>query len=326
MEYFVPKYGTPLEVAATNKSNKTCIIVCIIVTLIIVGLLVVVAIAVAVGVGLGVGLHHRGNDPAATPTTTSATTTTTSAASVASSCPCGCSSVSIGSLLSRVINGVPATPNSWPWMVHVRMSGFGTCGGFLISDQHIITAAHCVSNIAASRVKVYAALQKISLLSSADVRSVSAISSHPDYNATTLQNDIAVLKLSSSYTISSNIGACCLPVNGTSLPALHEKALVMGWGRTVEGLASSDSDNLLQAIVQVQNSSAACTVSPIKLCAGLGTTDTCQGDSGGPLVTNVNNRWTCTGIVSGGEGCRGSGSYTRVSAFRPFIDNALSTL
>lgn len=326
MEYITPKYGEPLEVDVTEKSNKTCVIVCIIVTFILVGILVLAAIAVAVGVGLGVGLRHRGNDHAAAPTTTTTTIATTTVGRAPSSCPCGCSPVSIESLLSRVINGVPATANSWPWMVHVRMSGLGTCGGFLISSQHIITAAHCVSDIAPSRVKVYAGLQKVSQLSNADVRSVSAISSHPEYNPSTLENDIAVLKLSSSYTISAKIGACCLPVNGTSLPALDEKALVMGWGRTVDGLSSSDSDNLLQAIVQVQNSSATCTVSPTRLCAGLGTTDTCQGDSGGPLVTNVNNQWTCTGIVSGGINCGGFGSYTRVSAFRPFIDNALSTL
>ena len=100
----------------------------------------------------------------------------------------------------------------------------------------------------------------------------------------------------------------------------------MGWGRTAEGIFSSIPDDLLQAVVQIQNSSATCTASSINFCAGLGTTDTCQGDSGGPLLTSVNNQLTCTGIVSSGVGCRGFGSYTRVSAFRSFIDSAMQTL
>ena len=295
-----------------------------------------ILVGTAIGIGLGVGFTGTSESDllVVTPPIVGTTTSTSPAAiiessttaSVATRCTCGCSPVSIGSLLSRVINGVTATANSWPWMVYVVINSNSVCGGFLVDYQHVVTAAHCVPNGAADTVDVYAGLQKVSLRTDNDRRRASAILPHPSFNPTTLDNDIAVLKLASNYTPSSKVGPCCLPLGTTSLPTTSQRALIMGWGTTIDGVSSSTSDDLLQAVVQIEDSSTKCTVSSIKFCAGLGTTDTCQGDSGGPLLTNVNNQWTCTGVVSAGVGCTGFGSYTRVSAFRSFIDNAIQTL
>ena len=327
-------YPAPAPAASAGTSTAVTAgkIICIVIIVIVSIFVILGAIGIALGVGLGVGLRNRGSSDSGTNSGTTASVTTSATTTVAGACSCGCSPVSIGSLLSRVINGNVATANSWPWMVYVTITNpltpnrQSTCGGFLISDQHVVTAAHCVPNGIAETVDVYAGLQKVSLRTENDRRRASAILPHPSYDAKTFDNDIAVIKLASSYTLSSKIGPCCLPTGATSLPTTSQKAVIMGWGTTIDGVTSSVSDDLLQAVVQIQDSSTKCTVSSVKFCAGLGTTDTCQGDSGGPLLTNVNNQWTCTGVVSSGVGCQGFGDYARVSAFRSFIDNAVQTL
>ena len=318
----------PATSVAAGAGTSTGKIVAIVVGVIVVGVLALGAVGIALGVGLGVGLRNKGSsDSSATSgTTVSGQTTAVATVTVSPSCTCGCSTVSIGSVLSRIINGVTATANSWPWMVYVSINSKTACGGFLIDYQHVVTAAHCVPNPTTDSVYVYAGLQRLSSATSDNRRFVSAIRSHPNYNSVTFDNDIAVLKLASSFTPSAKIGTCCLPTGTTSLPTIGEKAMIMGWGRTVDSATNTGSDELLQAVVQIQDTSETCKVSSIKFCAGLGTTDSCQGDSGGPLLTNVNSQWTCTGVVSSGVGCKGYGSYTRVSAFRSFIDSAVQTL
>jgi secreted trypsin-like serine protease len=334
-------------VTATPAAASVGKIICIIITFVVGVFVAIGVVAIALGVGLGVSLRNNDSSnsgststtgttlssqtAASTARSTTASTTASSTASsttaVTTSCStCGCSPKNITAVLGRVINGVTATANSWPWMVYLSINSRSLCGGFLIGYQHVVTAAHCVTSPATDIVYVYAGLQKRSAATINDRRLVSAIRAHPNYNPVNFDNDIAVLKLTSSFTPSAKIGTCCLPTVAASLPTVGQKALVMGWGTTIDGVSSSTSDDLKEAVVQIQDTSATCTVSTIKFCAGLGTTDTCQGDSGGPLLTSVNNQWTCTGVVSSGVGCRGYGSYTRVSAFRSFIDNAVQTL
>ena len=47
---------------------------------------------------------------------------------------------------SRVVNGEEATPHSWPWQISLRYKAYGhICGGSLIKDNYVLTAAHCVN-------------------------------------------------------------------------------------------------------------------------------------------------------------------------------------
>jgi secreted trypsin-like serine protease len=316
MRYPAPNYIVQAT-AAKASSSKIPIIVAISVTV----FLAVCGIAIGLGVGLGIGNKQD----------------STSGLSIKVDCnynssSCGCAATKPTFKSTKIINGYSATAHSWPWMVALYNEDSFRCGGFLAANySFVITAAHCVYGVEQNSILIYAGVDALSSRATAQYRTVSNWQIHPNYysSSTTTLNDIAVIKLSSSFDKNDNVALCCLPSSGTSLPAVGEVAAIAGWGLTVDGDTSSSSDTLLQALIQIQSSSSTCNVSSTsdtRFCAGYGTTDTCQGDSGGPVMTNINNLWTCTGIVSYGIGCKGSGYYTRVSYFRSFIDNATKYL
>jgi secreted trypsin-like serine protease len=208
------------------------------------------------------------------------------------------------------------------------------CGGFLVTYQHFITAAHCVQDKSKELMAVYAGLQRLSSRWFIQKRAVAAYTYHPSHTFGSSIGDVAVVKLSSSFDMDEKIGLCCLNWN-LSLPAMNEHGAIVGWGVTaVTNISASHisevnvAQQLHQAIVQVEDP-AMCNITATadrRFCAGYGRTDACYGDSGSPFMTSENNSWTCSGIVSTGDGCGNGGVYTRVSFYRDFIEHALLTL
>ena len=45
---------------------------------------------------------------------------------------------------ARVVNGENAAPHAWPWQISLRVNGRHICGGSLIKNDWVVTAAHCV--------------------------------------------------------------------------------------------------------------------------------------------------------------------------------------
>jgi len=89
-------------------------------------------------------------------------------------------------------------------------------------------------------------------------------------------NDIALIKLTSSFDKNDDVGLCCLTSASTSLPILNEFGVIIGWELTIEGYISSLSDNLLQQVIQIQNSSSYCNISSTwdtHFCPEYGTSD-----------------------------------------------------
>ena len=307
MRYPTPNYIVQPRVAPAKASHKTRNIIIGVVACLV---LTVIIIAIALGVGLGVGLRKK------------------------SSKACGTSVVK-PTFASKIIDGHEATAHSWPWIVALYYRGSFRCGGALVSNfQYVLTAAHCVDDddFNPSLMQVYAGLHSRSSLSDGQVRTVSNYKIHPNYVSTAahISNDIAVLKLSSSFNSNDNVNLCCLPPSSSTIPSLNESAVIIGWGTTIAGVSSSISSKLLQAEIFIDGVSTLCDASAnpeVKFCAGYNGRDSCQGDSGGPLMTKINNAWACTGIVSSGRGCgRGSGYYTRVAYFRSFIDSTINSL
>ena len=130
---------------------------------------------------------------------------------------CGCSTNPVS--ISRIVGGETAGVATWSWAVSISINGIAQCGGSIISNSWVITAAHCVSDYVPSQITIYAGSTRPQ--SSTQNRVPSRIIVHPLYIAATYENDIALLQLSSPLAMNDpNIAAICIPsVNSAVLSA-----------------------------------------------------------------------------------------------------------
>jgi secreted trypsin-like serine protease len=245
---------------------------------------------------------------------------------------------------TRIVGGTIAGAGEYPWQVAILkkqgQSLYFICGGTLIGDQRVVTAAHCTSG-AASSLKVLVGTQRLS--SGGSVLDVSTYADHPSYSSSTNRFDAAVLQLATSGIAAGGKTLSLIGQEGSSDDALWAPGKLLaisGWGTTSEG--GSVSDQLREAQVSRiadstcgQSDHYGASFDPATMvCAGFeqGGVDTCQGDSGGPLAASTQDplpvsandpsQWRLTGITSWGDGCareKKPGVYTRVAA--PAIRN-----
>ncbi|XP_078538390.1 transmembrane protease serine 4 [Lissotriton helveticus] len=207
---------------------------------------------------------------------------------------------------SRIIGGVSSSINSWPWQVSLQCQGSHVCGGSIISQLWIVTAAHCFlegqGQIPRWRIQV----GKLTLNFMFAIE-VELIILHSGFS--TRDNDIALLKVKSPLTFSDSVQPVCLPGFDILLPD-DARLWVTGWGHTTEG--SGVLATTLQEVSVLPIPASVCSqeypgqITDRMICAGrlAGGADTCQGDSGGPLVYySSKQKWEQVGIVSFGEGC-----------------------
>ncbi|XP_027991290.2 transmembrane protease serine 11D, partial [Eptesicus fuscus] len=227
----------------------------------------------------------------------------------------------------RVVGGTKAEEGDWPWQVSLQLNGVHHCGGILISNTWILTAAHCFRSY--SDPRRWTATFGISTAFPVVRKAVNTILSHNNYNAVTHENDIAVVKLVEGVTFTKNIHRVCLPeATQNILPG--STAYVTGWGsRSYDGnpvpvLEQGQVYIISNNVCNAPTSYDGAVLSSM-LCAGRaqGGVDACRGDSGGPLVQRDTRRlWFLVGIVSWGEQCGLAdkpGVYTRVTAYRDWI-------
>lgn len=235
---------------------------------------------------------------------------------------------------TRIVNGVDCPPGDCPWQaLLINEHNIGFCGGTILNQYFILSAAHCMNQSLSTRV-VLGEHDTLVKEGREVTHDVDEILIHKNYMADTYHNDIALIKLSKPITFTNFIIPACLPEYEFAERVLMRQGegMVSGFGRLREGGLQS---TILQKLTVPYVDRAKCIesskfrISSRMFCAGYDQEekDACQGDSGGPHVTRYKNTWFVTGVVSWGEGCARKGKYgiyTQVSKYILWIHNAMA--
>ncbi len=240
----------------------------------------------------------------------------------------------------RVVNGIQAKADDWPWMVAIFSKGKSPingqfCGGALIHPSWVLTAAHCMDGETKYSIEVFLGATELKDQEKGEIIGIERIIQHPDYDGQPPKSppfDIALLQLKKAAT--QPLVRVADSYTGLTQPGMM--ATVMGWGATIDSKSNpAYSDYLRQTTVPIvandrcnEYRSYNGDVKESMFCAGFadGGTDACMGDSGGPLVVKTSNGWQQIGITSWGEGCalpHYYGVYTRLSSFQSFITDTI---
>ncbi|XP_032671107.1 serine protease 53-like [Odontomachus brunneus] len=198
-----------------------------------------------------------------------------------------------------IVGGNVASPGQFPYQVSLQLYGNHFCGGTIISNRHVVTAAHCMPSPANTNgLTVVTGTNDIE--NGGQVHQIMCIQVHPEYNPNTVSNDIALITLAEPMTF-SGLQQSIFPA--TSDPATGQNnAVVSGWGMLG---VNAGTPTMLQYVTTRVLSHSECRkvhsgTTYKQLCTfnsyGKGA---CMGDSGGPLVSDGQ----LIGVVSFGTPC-----------------------
>ncbi|RVE48354.1 hypothetical protein evm_007014 [Chilo suppressalis] len=224
----------------------------------------------------------------------------------------------------RIIGGNSTTIEKFPYAVQVNENNRLICGGSLVSQRCVLSAAHCFvsRDKLTPNVRLYSArVGSAALNTGGSVHQLVTIVIHDQYNYNTEENDIAVMVLRANVTLSISVMLVQLPLPGLMVPD-NATLMHIGWGRTqVDG----DLAQVLNMVAVRKVNHQICAsqyelldlrVSTNMICAGLlgtGGADACQGDSGGPLIYQYGDMTIVVGVTSWGQEC-GDPNFPGVSA------------
>ncbi|XP_043489566.1 serine protease nudel-like [Polistes fuscatus] len=231
-----------------------------------------------------------------------------------------------------IVGGRASAPEAWPYLIAMYKDGYFHCGGVILNEYWILTAAHCLVQ-AKHYYEIQAGiLRRFSFSPMTQNKIAKNIVIHPDYDPNLMKNDVGLVMLDTPLRFNRWVRPACLPeekISGSiwnQVPSVDTMCVVLGWGALIE--QGPDTDQLREVQVPILSNCSDTIYDNIsEICAGypMGGRDACQGDSGGPLLCmnpKVDLSYYVAGIVSHGEGCGRPGKpgiYTKVVYFLDWI-------
>ena len=251
----------------------------------------------------------------------------------------------------QIVGGEEANLGDWLWQVALVSAGSTDfyddyfCGGSLVEENWILTAAHCVEELSPDDFEVVVGVHNLANPETGYQKvSVQDVIFYPDYLSGEYDFDIALLLLSTAVVLGDTVGGTAVapiplvPADSDDLAGLQ--STITGWGNTLAQPfpgGVNDPQTLQQTDIPILTNAACETaydtnvgpgdwISPNMLCAGLeaGGQGACQGDGGGPLVIfdDILQQWQLAGVISWSVGCAAPGIpgvNTRVSEFTDWV-------
>ncbi|XP_042826322.1 kallikrein-7 isoform X1 [Panthera onca] len=221
----------------------------------------------------------------------------------------------------KIIDGVPCTRGSQPWQVALLRGNQLHCGGVLLNEQWVLTAAHCKM----SEYQVHMGSDQLGDKRAQKIRATQSFR-HPGYSTQTHVNDLMLVKLDHQARLSSSVrkvklSSHCEPPGTT--------CTVSGWGTTTSPDVTFPSTLMCTDVRLISSQDCKKVYKDLlgksMLCAGIpnSKTNACNGDSGGPLMC----KGTLQGLVSWGTFPCGQpndpGVYTQVCKYFKWINETM---
>ncbi|KAM9584486.1 LOW QUALITY PROTEIN: serine protease 53 [Trichechus inunguis] len=214
-------------------------------------------------------------------------------------------------------------PSPWPWDARLQYQGKLACGGALVSEEVVLTAAHCF--IGRQSPEEWS----VGLGAGPEERGLKQIILHGAYTHPEGGHDVALLLLAQPVTLGPSLRPLCLPYADHYLPDGKR-----GWAL---GLARQGTGISLQTVPVTLLGPRACSrlhaapgsdgipILPGMVCSSaVGELPHCEGLSGAPLVHEVRGTWFLAGLHSFGDACQGPARpavFTALPAYEDWVSS-----
>ncbi|CAG5123081.1 unnamed protein product [Candidula unifasciata] len=237
--------------------------------------------------------------------------------------------------MDKILGGGFATYGEFPWIANILYDNVHLCGGSIISEFWVITAAHCLDSGIKELYSIAVGDHTLWKLDTHETKyNVDSVFLQGRYHPGSFDYDIGLIKVKPDRNgrgikFNAYVQPSCLPLDSRIL-AVNTQMVIAGWGNTAQ--SGNQSVILKKVRVPLMWHSECITshpkvITPNMFCVGtighsVANGTACHGDSGGPAFSQTPDGVVLYGIISFGNGCRDTKEATvliNVSRFRAWI-------